>query len=184
LILLDKSPSIAKSFCPQLKQQTNNNFNSNSEDDLQLKQMVEAMNNLSHSKVVTTSNLINGLVASLLLEKTESNSKVWLDRVVQRFEVSKKLYDEYQPGFRKGQGENRTTLLYWSFALALCLYYLKTNQLKYLSTLIKVNDLLTSLPLEELSEVIPTFGMELVLSTEIVFVSMLADAKGIKYASR
>ena len=183
-VLIDKSPNAAKNFCPQLKLQIGKGLNSNSQDELQLTQMNEVMKSVSPGKVVATSNVLDGLVASLLAENADSDYKIWLDRLVQRFEVSKKLYEEYQPGFRKGQGENKSIILYWLFALTLCLYYIKTNHLKYLSTLIKINDLLTSLPLEDLFLVIPTFGMELVLSTEIISVTMLAEAKGVEYASK
>ena len=61
------------------------------------------------------------------------NNKIWLDRLVQRFEVTKKLYEEYFIGFRKGRGHNNLIKLYWLFALVLSIYYSETNQIKYLN---------------------------------------------------
>jgi hypothetical protein len=41
----------------------------------------------------------------------------WLIRVIQRFEVSKKLYAAYAPGFRKGEGDAREPARYAELAL-------------------------------------------------------------------
>ena len=125
--------------------------------------------------------LLDALFASILLDVNNINNKIWLDRLVQRFEVTKKIYEEYLPGFRKGYGPNNLINLYWLFALVLSIYYTKTNQIRYFSTLIKVCDLITSLPFKDLSQDIPEFGLDLVLSSEIIFVKILLKAKGIKY---
>ena len=182
-ILTDKSPVMARGFCSQLKNEKMNNLESNSGGDRFLADLIEPISSISLDRVVATSILLHGLVASLLVEESDVDCKIWLDRIIQRFEVTKKLYDEYQPGFRKGQGGSTSINLYWLTALALCLYYAITHQIKYLSTLIKVCDLLTSLSMENLCEVIPQFGMELVLSTETIFIRMLAEAKGVAYVS-
>ena len=94
---------------------------------------------------------------------------------------TKKLYEEYLPGFRKGRGHNNLIKLYWLFALVLCIYYAQTNQIKYLNTIIKVCDLITSLSLQDLTKHIPKFGLDLVLSSEMIFIQILLKDKGIKY---
>ena len=101
---------------------------------------------------------------------------------MQRFEVTKKLYEEYLPGFRKGRGHTNLIKLYWMFAVVLSIFYTKTNQIKYLSTIIKICDLITSLPFENLAQEIPEFGLDLVLSSEIIFVENLLKDKRIEYA--
>jgi len=139
------------------------------------------MNNFSLEQSVETSILFDTLFASILLDLKNINNKIWLDRLVQRFEVTKKLYEEYLSGFRKGRGQNNLIKLYWQFALVLSIYYSETYQIKYLNTLIKVCDLITSLPFKDLTRDIPEFGLDLILSTEIVFVEILLKAKGIEY---
>lgn len=128
---------------------------------------------------VTTLNLSHALIASQLLNKQDINIKEWLDRLVQRFEVTKKLYETYLPGFRKGEGSNKMIRLYWLFALALCLYYARSLEIKYLSTLLKVSDLLCSLPVEMLQRELPETGLRTVLATEIISVQLLAEKKGL-----
>jgi len=182
-IIGGQSPNVAEDYCRKLREHLESQCKPDFGDDLQLAKMTEALKKISPNELVTTSSLLNGLVASLLAEKAGSENKIWLDRLVQRFEVTKKLYEKYPPGFRKGQGDNKSIILYWLLSLALCLFYSRTKNLKFLNCLIKVNDLLTSLPHKDLHEVIPAFGLELVLSTEIIFVCMLAEAKGVDHTS-
>ena len=179
--LLGKYPEAMKSFCPQFKQEDVKNIHSRINDDLDLVQINELMNNFSLAQQVKTSILLDTLFASILLDVNNINNKIWLDRLVQRFEVTKKLYEEYLPSFRKGRGHNNLIKLYWLFAPVLSIYYVETNQIKYLNTLIKVCDLITSLPFKDLARDIPEFGLDLILSTEIVFVQILLNAKGIEY---
>lgn len=180
--LIGISPNALKSFCPQFKQEKAKSTNSPIDDDIDLAQMNKLLNNVSIDQTVKTSTLLDGLLASILVDVTNVHNKIWLDRLVQRFEVTKKLYAEYLPGFRKGQGNNNIIKLYWKFALVLCIYYVQVNQIKYLSSLIKVCDLITSLPVKDLARDIPEFGLDLILSSEIIFVLILLKAKGIENA--
>jgi hypothetical protein len=179
--LISKSPTALESFCPHIKQEDVKSIHSRINDDLDSVQINKLMNNFSLEQSVETSILLNTLFASILLDVNNINNKIWLDRLVQRFEVTKKLYEEYLPGFRKGRGQNSLIKLYWLFALLLSIYYAETNQIKYLSTLLKVCDLITSLPFKDLTQEIPEFGLDLVLSSEKIFVQILIKAKGIEY---
>jgi len=136
---------------------------------------------ISLTGTVRTLELLHALIAVQLTGSPDSITKVWLDRLVQRFEVTKKLYEFYPPGFRKGEGTNRSARLYWLFSLALCLFYIRSNEIKYLSTLLKVSDLLCSLPVNELTGQIPEHGLLIVLAAEIVSIQQLASKKGVSF---
>lgn len=179
--LINKSPDALKSFYQQFKQENVIFINSPFDNDNDLVKMNRIMKNISLSQSLKTLTVLEGLFASILLDGTNVINKIWLDRLVQRFEVTKKIYEEYLPGFRKGCGHNNIIKLYWLFTLVLSIYYVETNQIKYLSTIIKVNDLITSLPIKDLIRDIPEFGLDLVLSSEIIFVQILLKAKGIEY---
>lgn len=133
---------------------------------------------------VKSLDLLRALIAVQLVNLDVLPIKVWLDRLVQRFEVTKKIYESYPPGFRKGEGSNTSVRLYWLFALALCLFYARTKKIKYLSTLLKLGDLLCSLPENEVQENIPEFGLQVVLAVEIASVQLLAQKKGVLVASK
>ena len=164
-----------------IKQENVKNINSPFDSDIDLARMNKLLKNIFLGQLVKTSILLDTLFGSILLDVNNINNKIWLDHLVHRFEVTKKLYEEYLPGFRKGRGHNNLIKLYWLFALVLSIYYSETYQIKYLNTLIKVCDLITSLPFKDLTRDIPKFGLDLVLSSEIVFVQILLNAKGIEY---
>ena len=175
--LISKSPNALKSFCPHIKQEDVKNINSPFDTDIDLARM----NNIFLDESVKTSILLDTLFGSILLDVNNINNKIWLDRLVQRLEVTKKIYEKYLSGFRKGRGQNNLIKLYWMFALVLSIYYVITNQIKYLSTIIKVCDLITSLPDSDLFRDIPKYGLDLILSSEIIFVQLLLKSKGIEY---
>jgi hypothetical protein len=144
--------------------------------------LAQGLEKLTTQEPVFTLNLLHTLIAAQLTDVQDANTKVWLDRLVQRFEVTKKIYESYLAGFRKGEGANTSVRLYWLFALSLCLFYARSNEIKYLSTLLKICDLLCSLPEKELQGHIPEHGLPAVLATELVSVQLLAEKKGVSFA--
>jgi len=145
--------------------------------------LAKPLNLMTVTRDVNTLDLLQALVALQLTEKTHTHVKEWLDRLVQRFEVRKKIYEAYLPGFRKGGGSDKSIRLYWFFALALCLYHTKTQGLKYLNALLKICDLLCSLPTDLISKEVPANGLAVVLATEVTCISFLAKKKGISIVS-
>jgi len=103
----------------------------------------------------------------------------WLVRVIQRFEVSKKLYAGYASGFRKGEGEARDPARYVELALCLALAHALSGQLQYLSTLLKLNDLLLSLDADVLRPAYPPEHLALLVAAELDAVAALAAAQGV-----
>ena len=91
----------------------------------------------------------NKLLMRLLIDFKSKQDKVWawtdwLNRLIQRFEVTKKLYPSYQPGFRKGVGIYNDLSLYVAFSYLLTNYCLSSPHLKTINTMLKVNDTLVS----------------------------------------
>lgn len=103
--------------------------------------------------------------------------KKCLDCLLQRFEVTKKLYEVYSVGFKKGEGSNTLIVLYWLLALSLGLYYVKTKSIKYLSTLLKTCDLLCSLPDAIFFGQLSKESMKVIFLIEILSVEMLVKEK-------
>jgi hypothetical protein len=128
---------------------------------------------------LNTIELLRSLIAMELLGQHQNIVKEWIDLLVQRFEVSKKIYETYQPGFRKGEGSSTSVELYWLFDLLLCLFYVNTSHLKYLSTLLKISDLLCSLEDEQLSGFLTSDCMAAVLASEIISIKDIAERKQI-----
>ncbi len=70
----------------------------------------------------------------------------WLDEFLKRFEVSKRLYARYTAAFRRVGDEQAPVSSYGLLSLALAVGYRRTNRLKWLNGLLKVNDVVCSLP--------------------------------------
>ena len=60
---------------------------------------------------------------------------------------------------------------------------MQTKEIKFLSTLLKLNDLLCSLSEDDLRDNIPQYGLSAVLATELISIQSLSDKKGVSFAS-
>lgn len=144
-----------------------------------LEELSGLLANIQITENIQTHALLEGLISAQLIEgRNEDLIKLWLDRVIQRFEVTKKLYQSYKPGFRKGEGINTSIVLYWLLALNLSLSYAKTSNIRYLSTLLKVCDLLLSLPRNEVFGHLSSVTMLSIFSTELLAVEVLEKEGG------
>lgn len=126
---------------------------------------------------VATSELLSRVIASMLDGCQGADTGAWLDRLIQRFEVTKRLYETYLPGFRKGEGNFDSPRRYWLFALALCLVLCRSRNLRALNTLLKVCDLLCSLETSVVGQQVSVTGMRVVLAMEGASVRALIDEK-------
>lgn len=127
----------------------------------------ETLKAFSPAHEVSTFNLLKTILAMQANGDCGDGIKFWLDRLVQRYEVTKKLYASYSSGFRKGGGPADCLILYWMLAMALYLHFEDTGGLKYLSTGLKVTDLLCSLPVRSVAKELPRCSMALLLRAEI-----------------
>jgi hypothetical protein len=148
---------------------------------------VASLSSFSIESEITTSSLLESLLADLVSDDAATRRaqpiKEWIDRVCQRFEVTKRLYAFYLPGFRKGSGEYQSIHRYWLFALILGLSLSQMRGLKHLNALLKVCDLLCSLSARELADDVPAGGMRIVLAVEHACIGALMKDGGLLHAS-
>lgn len=137
----------------------------------------------SPDREVSTSALLRAVVCSLSDEMMQDEARVWLDRLVQRFEVTKRLYEKYPTGFRKGVGDFGCLRRYWMLGLALCICLADERSLRLLNTLLKVCDLLCSVDTDDLRKEVPVAGMRIVLAIEAVSIRELMMNKGLPCAA-
>ncbi|RYH01064.1 hypothetical protein EU805_15815 [Salipiger sp. IMCC34102] len=87
------------------------------------------------------------IVTADLLAALEADPRAdWLDRLVQRFEVTKRLHARYDGRLRKPSGSFDDLALYARLAVVLAHKVARTQDLKWLNALLKLNDLLCSRP--------------------------------------
>lgn len=106
----------------------------------------------------------------------------WLARLVQRFEVTKKLYQFYPPGFRKGEGGHEDLANYRKLALLLTQGMVHSGSLVYLNALLKINDLMFS-SLQHARWSQPALELlALLAGAELKFVARLSVERGVSSA--
>ena len=127
---------------------------------------------------IKTRDLLMSLVRHQLDFGNSNLIKYWLDRLVQRFEVTKKIYEIYPKNFSKGKGQCNIIHLYWMFSLSLILYYDDTSSIKYLNTLLKVIDLLCSLERRSLIGSVPSQSISCILLVELFNIRLLSENIG------
>jgi len=131
------------------------------------------------SDIIYSKELLLFLLGSQLSGAKDERLTAWLNFLIQRFEVSKKLYETYHPNnIRKGLGDSKSVILYWLFSLLLILSYSDTKNIKYLSTCLKINDLLCSLN-DDLLSAVPKQGLYIAMSTELKSIKFLLNDKGV-----
>jgi hypothetical protein len=127
----------------------------------------------SSDNSINSQDLLESLLNSQIKNEDENLIKFWLDLIVQRFEVTKKLYEIYPINFRKGKGKGNTVYLYEVFAISLALFYIANKNLKYLNALLKVTDLLCSIGDKTQGNNIYSHCFSLVLLIEISIIKSL-----------
>ena len=128
-----------------------------------------------NAEKIETLKLLDALLYEYINEES-SAKEIWLSRLIQRFEVTKKLKEYYLPGFRKSEGSYYKIRLYQLLSIVLAIAHSQSGQFQYLSTLLKVNDLLLSLPLKmfDSEESISSWRMGVVL--EIASISSILQS--------
>ena len=88
-----------------------------------------------------TCELLDALIHSFLTGDYEN--RTWLvDKLVQRFEVTKSIRSRYNSSLSKHTSEETSSALDEKFGLCLSLAYAHTAKLTYLNALLKLNDFL------------------------------------------
>ena len=128
---------------------------------------------------ILTENLINYLIASNL-SSIKNDERHLEDRLIQKFEVTKKIYTSYAKGMGKGLGDFKDPYLYVIFSIFLASKYLINKNLKFLNTIIKVNDIIASAGNTKKFEGYPYQLVNLSFNLEIKFIEKLISDSGIK----
>ena len=77
---------------------------------------------------INTAALLESLIILLLNNAFCISEKNYLYKIVQQFEVSKKIYEFYNKSFRYHSGDKAKIIIDWYLPALLNLYYLKTKK--------------------------------------------------------
>jgi len=136
---------------------------------------VASLASFKSANIIHSENLLVSLLDSQVNGGDQKLIKFWLDLLVQKFEVTKKIYHHYPISFGKGTGSSDSIEVYWMLILSLSLFFSLTKNIKYLNTMLKVSDLLCSLDENIVFKKIPTNYFTLVLLVELNGVKSLSE---------
>ena len=131
------------------------------------------LSSFSIKKEVETKSLLFSLINSQLSQKNTKLVKFWLDLLIQRFEVTKKIFSSYKVNFRKGNGNSNIVSLYLMLAISLILFFCLTKKIKYMNTFLKLSDLICSLDTKYLVRFVPKDTLSLILLIEILNIKLI-----------
>jgi hypothetical protein len=132
------------------------------------------LSSFSISEEIESQSLLLSLLSSQIDKKNNKLVKFWLDLLVQRFEVTKKIYSTYKVNFRKGKGDSNIVCLYLMLAISLTLFFCSAKKIKYMSTLLKLNDLICSLDIKHLDNFVPKDTLSMILLIELLNIKLIS----------
>ena len=124
---------------------------------------------------------LSSLIMDLVSKKVISEDCEYaIHKLIQRFEVSKKIFTGYKTFIKGGIGSFKEIELYFMLICILNLYYLKTKSLSCLNCMLKLMDLLISLPIEKHKEINSFYYLQIFIDLEEIFISELMNKLNIK----
>ncbi|MFC5528943.1 hypothetical protein [Cohnella yongneupensis] len=100
---------------------------------------------------IDTPEMLDLLIVHVLSADQAENDESYLrllNAFTKSFEVRKRLYEQYTKEFKPLSANYRSVDNYAKFSFVLAVVYLKTNNLKYLNALLKINDTIASVSKE------------------------------------
>jgi hypothetical protein len=96
---------------------------------------------------IDTTKLLRAITQDILQGHWQNEDELYrlLSQLLRRFEVFKKLHDEFTPRFRKASDQFRTPINYALLSVSCLFFYEHTGNLKFLNGALKLNDLLGSI---------------------------------------
>ena len=123
---------------------------------------------------IYTEDLILEIIKSLIFKKNIVVANSWILNLLRFFEIKKKLPICYIE--RKASSDIiNDYYTYCIFAFVLELFYFRTKKLYFLNTLLKVCDLILSLPFEKLSKIVTNGLLENIVLSELIIVENLLE---------
>ena len=146
------------------------NKNILNEKNLNFLQKLSKTNQYIINNKIYTYDIMMWLLSSILTDSNIVSSREILEIFIRKFEVSK-IYEYYDNSFKKLNNNFSIIELYILFSLSLSISYCKGENIKYLNTILKLTDILTSLPKKTISSKSVQFGINLIINYEMFFIN-------------
>ena len=136
-----------------------------------------------YKKNIGTASLLSEILQYQLLseqnDEKDSTTHFWLSVFIRKYEVFKRIFTKYSPKLKKIGDDYSNLLTYVLLSINLQLYFRQNQNLKFLNTSLKINDMVCS-KMKELRSNDEIYLAKVMLETEIDIVRKLYLKKGIK----
>lgn len=113
-----------------------------------------------------------------LEEKEVEDNDLFFKKIIQKFEISKRINELYTAEELKPIGNNKSLEIYFLFGICLIQYFQQTNKMIYLNAILKLSDILCSLTIDK--SLLFSYGSVYIIENELDFINALLKQNKIK----
>jgi len=146
-------------------------------EDLKTEIISKIKHNNNFQKSNLNFNTFNFLFKKLDEKKIDESDLIF-NRIIQKFEISKKINDLYSLDGLKPIGNNKNIEIYILFGICLIQFYQFTKKLKYLNSILKLSDILCSIQNDK--SLLFSLGSVFIIEKELYFIENLLNQNQIK----
>jgi len=185
------SSESSKNFLKQIFKSDDNFIECLNKESLNEESLSEASGTITgFTGQIYTGDLIQSLI-NLKTSNFESAHSQVTDLLIRKFEVSKKLSDYYfisndqgEITVLKGSDNNASLRVYWMFSLLLLMNSVGAGGIRILSTLLKINDSLCSIPTVRVAKEVSARQLAFSLAIEALIVNDVMTRISVTHETR
>lgn len=118
--------------------------------------------------------VLNFIINDFDNSSSEDNRRLFLNKLLRKFEVRKKIYSSYDQDFREQFGRFDDLEIYLKLKIALIIYYVNNLDVKYLNTILKISDTLCSQTKSSLKNLPHNLHL-MVIQSELILISQIQN---------
>jgi len=103
------------------------------------------LSSFENVKIIETIFLLESILISQIKGDEKVNIELWLQRLIKKFEIKKKIYSSYQGHTVTGNGGYSDPKLYVLLSFILSYSYKINSEIKVLNSMLKINDTILSI---------------------------------------
>ena len=120
--------------------------------------------------------VLNFIINDFDNSSSEDNRILYLNKLIRKFEVRKKIYSSYDQDFREQFGRFDDLEIYLKLKIALIIYYVHNLDIKYLNTILKISDTLCSQAISSLKNLPHNLHL-MGIQSELILISQIQNTE-------
>ena len=130
---------------------------------------------LNREANIDINEVLNYVIYDFNNSSSEFSRKLYLNKLLRKFEVRKKIYRFYDQNFRESYGRFDDLEIYLKLKIALIIYYTESLEIQYLNTILKISDTLCSQSFS-LLKTLPYKLHLMAIQSELILIKQIQNA--------